>query len=210
MFHTGAICAGKLPCKAQQQLSELAEAPCAFQIGGLMTTVFGCRTGIFNFGVQLMLGTMLLYALLATETDPLTYTIQVLASFLPLGTPPTIRTLQAFKRLIELSVSAAQPLSDNAREQTAAAFSDALKSVFVSSIKLAAFHALFTWLTFRYEAQNSIPASPPWESSLLPVMCLSRIASVVPCLHLTSQVSLQTQRTAGRAPAKRHMFSALI
>lgn len=43
-----------------------------------------------------------------------------------------------------------QPLSDNAREKTASAFSDALKSVFVSTIKLAAFHALFTWLTFRY------------------------------------------------------------
>ncbi len=49
---------------------------------------------------------------------------------------------------------AAQPLSDDARERTAAAFADALKSVFVSSIKLAAFHALFTWLTFRWLAQR--------------------------------------------------------
>lgn len=46
--------------------------------------------------------------------------------------------------------AAPQPLSDDAREKTATAFSEALKSVFVSSIKLAAFHALFTWLTFRY------------------------------------------------------------
>lgn len=75
--------------------------------------------GIVNFGVQAMLFIFLLYALLAAKTDPLTYTIRVL------------------------------PLSDYAREKTAAAFSDALKSVFVSTIKLAAFHALFTWLTFR-------------------------------------------------------------
>ena len=46
-----------------------------------------------------------------------------------------------------------QPLSDDAREKTATAFSEALKSVFVSTIKLAAFHALFTWLTYRYTCQ---------------------------------------------------------
>lgn len=36
--------------------------------------------GIFNFGVQAMLFTFLLYALLAAETDPLSYTIKVLVS----------------------------------------------------------------------------------------------------------------------------------
>lgn len=34
--------------------------------------------GIVNFGVQAMLFIFLLYALLAAETDPLTYTIRVL------------------------------------------------------------------------------------------------------------------------------------
>jgi len=39
-----------------------------------------CRAGIVNFGLQAMLFTFLLYALLAAETDPLSYTIKVLVN----------------------------------------------------------------------------------------------------------------------------------
>lgn len=41
-----------------------------------------CDAGIVNFGVQAMLFTFLLYALLAAETDPLSYTIKVLVGWL--------------------------------------------------------------------------------------------------------------------------------
>ena len=52
-----------------------------------------------------------------------------------------------------------QPLSDDARERTATAFSEALKSVFVSTIKLTAFHAVFTWLTYRYPCESAAEAT---------------------------------------------------
>lgn len=41
------------------------------------------------------------------------------------------------------------PMSETAREHTASSFSDALRGVFQSALKLAVFHAVFTWLTFR-------------------------------------------------------------
>ena len=41
------------------------------------------------------------------------------------------------------------PMSETAREHTAASFSEALRGVFQSALKLAVFHAVFTWLTFR-------------------------------------------------------------
>jgi hypothetical protein len=59
--------------------------------------------------------------------------------------PPTLLTMSQVFWNYDM-----QPLSDDAREKTATAFSEALKAVVVSMIKLAAFHALFTWLTYRY------------------------------------------------------------
>lgn len=41
------------------------------------------------------------------------------------------------------------PMSETAREHTAASFSEALRGVFQSALKLAVFHSVFTCLTFR-------------------------------------------------------------
>ena len=41
------------------------------------------------------------------------------------------------------------PMSETAKHNTAASFSEALRGVFQSALKLAVFHAVFTWLTFR-------------------------------------------------------------
>jgi hypothetical protein len=64
-------------------------------------------------------------------------------------------------------VSLLQPLSDEARERTATAFSEALKSVFISTTKLGAFHALFTWLTYRYPCDLLLIFAPV---TLLPLV----------------------------------------
>lgn len=60
----------------------------------------------------------LLFYLLAAETDPLT----------------------SLTRLL--------PLSAVARHRTSLAFASAMRGVIVCALKLAAFHALFTWLSF--------------------------------------------------------------
>lgn len=62
--------------------------------------------GLFKFGIQFTLFAVLLYYLLAAPTDPLEVAARVL------------------------------PLSGTARERTIAAFSGALRAVFLSSIKL--------------------------------------------------------------------------
>ncbi len=62
--------------------------------------------GLFKFGIQFTLFAVLLYYLLAAPTDPLEVAARVL------------------------------PLSSTARERTIAAFSGALRAVFLSSIKL--------------------------------------------------------------------------
>ena len=66
-----------------------------------------CSAGLAKLGVQFTLFAVLLFYLLAAPTDPLEVAVRVL------------------------------PLSAVARERTIAAFSDALRAVFLSSIKLA-------------------------------------------------------------------------
>ncbi|CAL8462876.1 g2410 [Coccomyxa elongata] len=75
--------------------------------------------GVVQAGVQFTLFCALFYYLLAAEADPLLYAVRLL------------------------------PLSDGARQQAATALSDALRGVFLCALKLALFHAGFTWLTLR-------------------------------------------------------------
>eukprot|EP00887_Chlorella_sp_A99_P007660 scaffold20.g7660.t1 len=75
--------------------------------------------GVVKFGMQLALFLALLYYLLAARRDPLALAVGVL------------------------------PLSESGRQRAAGALSRALGGVFLSSMKLVAFHGGFTWLTFR-------------------------------------------------------------
>lgn len=75
--------------------------------------------GVVKLGVQFTLFVAMLFLLLSAQQDPLQQAVRIL------------------------------PMSETAREHTAASFSDALRGVFQSALKLAVFHAVFTWLTFR-------------------------------------------------------------
>ncbi len=72
-----------------------------------------------KLGVQFTLFVAMLFLLLSAQHDPLQQAVRIL------------------------------PMSETAREHTAASFSEALRGVFQSALKLAVFHAVFTWLTFR-------------------------------------------------------------
>lgn len=94
-------------------------------LGSTTTFIFSSGAGLFKFGLsivqsmfQLMLYGTLLLYLLASDQDPL---------------------LQALNLL---------PVSDENRLQARNAIGRAMGSVFSSAIKLASFHALFTYLTF--------------------------------------------------------------
>ena len=75
--------------------------------------------GVVKLGVQFTLFVAMLFLLLSAQQDPLQQAVRIL------------------------------PMSETAREHTAASFSEALRGVFQSALKLAVFHAVFTWLTFR-------------------------------------------------------------
>ena len=75
--------------------------------------------GVVKLGVQFTLFVTMLFLVLSAQQDPLQQAVRIL------------------------------PMSETAREHTAASFSDALRGVFQSALKLAVFHAVFTWLTFR-------------------------------------------------------------
>lgn len=75
--------------------------------------------GVVKIGVQLTLFVAMLFLLLSAKQDPFQQAVRIL------------------------------PMSEAARYNTAASFSEALRGVFQSALKLAVFHAVFTWLTFR-------------------------------------------------------------
>lgn len=81
--------------------------------------LFRLGLGVVHLGVQAALFLTLLYYLLAAETDPLTRAVALM------------------------------PLPPAARDRAAASLNAALGGVFMSMLKLASFHGLFAWLTFR-------------------------------------------------------------
>jgi len=81
--------------------------------------LFRLGLGVVNAGVQAALFLTLLYYLLAAQTDPLARAVALL------------------------------PLPPTARLRAATALNAALGGVFMSMLKLAAFHGLFAWVTFR-------------------------------------------------------------
>ena len=81
--------------------------------------LFRLGLGVVHAGVQAALFLTLLYYLLAAQTDPLARAVELL------------------------------PLPPAARLRAAAALNAALGGVFMSMLKLAAFHGLFSWITFR-------------------------------------------------------------
>jgi hypothetical protein len=81
--------------------------------------LFRLGLGVVHAGVQAALFLTLLYYLLAAQTDPLARAVALL------------------------------PLPPAARLRAATALNAALGGVFMSMLKLAAFHGLFAWVTFR-------------------------------------------------------------
>jgi predicted PurR-regulated permease PerM len=81
--------------------------------------LFRLGLGVVHIGVQAALFLTLLYYLLAAKTDPLARAVALL------------------------------PLPPAARLRAATALNAALGGVFMSMLKLAAFHGLFAWITFR-------------------------------------------------------------
>jgi predicted PurR-regulated permease PerM len=81
--------------------------------------LFRLGLGVVHAGVQAALFLTLLYYLLAAQTDPLARAVALL------------------------------PLPPAARLRAATALNAALGGVFMSMLKLAAFHGLFAWITFR-------------------------------------------------------------
>ncbi|KAL3143003.1 hypothetical protein ABBQ38_003282 [Trebouxia sp. C0009 RCD-2024] len=82
-------------------------------------TLIRLGVGVVKLGVQFTLFVAMLFLLLSAQQDPIQQAVRIL------------------------------PMSETAREHTATSFSDALRGVFQSALKLAVFHAVFTWLTFR-------------------------------------------------------------
>lgn len=81
--------------------------------------LFRLGLGVVHLGVQGALFLTLLYYLLAAKTDPLARAVALL------------------------------PLPNAARHRAAAAINAALGGVFMSLLKLAALHGMFTWVTYR-------------------------------------------------------------
>ena len=83
------------------------------------------------------------------------------------------------------------PMSETAREHTAASFSEALRGVFQSALKLAVFHAVFTWLTFRAFSVQLVyvPTLLSAVCAILPLVQVWMLA-IPAALQLLLQVSL--------------------
>ena len=84
-----------------------------------VTAAPALTAGVVKLGLQFALFVAMLFLLLSAEQEPLQQAMRIL------------------------------PMSESAREHTAASFSQALRGVFLSALKLAVFHSLFTWVTFR-------------------------------------------------------------
>ena len=83
------------------------------------------------------------------------------------------------------------PMSETARQHTADSFSEALRGVFQSALKLAVFHAVFTWLTFRAFSIQLVYVSTVASAvcSMLPLVQVWMVA-IPAALQLLLQVSL--------------------
>ena len=82
-------------------------------------SVFWLSAGFIRLVFQFVLFAVMLNLLLSSKADPLQKAVRVL------------------------------PIAQSAQDDIAAALSGALRGVFESAAKLAAFHGIFTWLTFR-------------------------------------------------------------
>lgn len=116
--------------------------------------------GVVKLGVQFSLFVAMLFLLLSGQQDPLQQAVRIL------------------------------PMSETAREHTAASFSDALRGVFQSALKLAVFHAVFTWLTFRAFSIQLVYVSTVASAvcSILPLVQVWMVA-IPAALQLLVQVS---------------------
>ncbi|GAB4819140.1 hypothetical protein N2152v2_006186 [Parachlorella kessleri] len=114
--------------------------------------------GLAKFGMQLTLFLALLFYLLAATREPLAHAVGVL------------------------------PLSEGGKQRAASAFTKALGGVFVSSVKLVAFHSAFTWLTFRMFA---LPLT--YTATVLCAACAllpfipTYVVALPPCIALAAQ-----------------------
>ena len=129
--------------------------------------------GFMRLVVQFVLFAVMLNLLLSSKADPLQKAVRVL------------------------------PIAQSAQDDIAAALSGALRGVFESAAKLAAFHGIFTWLTFRmaglplvYLASVSssacalLPLIQAWMIAIpaavwliLQVRCLPELHRVALCPH---------------------------
>lgn len=116
--------------------------------------------GVVKIGVQLTLFVAMLFLLLSAKQDPFQQAVRIL------------------------------PMSETARYNTAASFSEALRGVFQSALKLAVFHAVFTWLTFRaFDIQLVyVPALLSAVCATLPLVQVWMVA-IPAALQLILQVS---------------------
>ena len=119
--------------------------------------------GVVKLGVQFTLFVAMLFLLLSAQQDPLQQAVRIL------------------------------PMSETAREHTAASFSDALRGVFQSALKLAVFHAVFTWLTFRAFSIQLVYVSTVASAvcSILPLVQVWMVA-IPAALQLLVQVPHDT------------------
>ena len=99
--------------------NEFVGENCIFCTGLAVTICALACAGVVKIGVQLTLFVAMLFLLLSAKQDPFQQAVRIL------------------------------PMSETAKHNTAASFSEALRGVFQSALKLAVFHAVFTWLTFR-------------------------------------------------------------
>lgn len=120
-----------------------------------------------KLGVQFTLFVAMLFLLLSAQQDPLQQAVRIL------------------------------PMSETAREHTAASFSDALRGVFQSALKLAVFHAVFTWLTFRAFSIQLVYVSTVVSAvcSILPLVQVWMVA-IPAALQLLVQVTARQVRIA--------------
>ena len=127
-------------------------------------------TGVVKIGVQLTLFVAMLFLLLSAEQDPFQQAVRIL------------------------------PMSQTARENTAASFSEALRGVFQSALKLAVFHAVFTWLTFRAFGIHLVyvPTLLSAVCAILPLVQVWMIA-IPAVLQLILQVNTAMQRLLSSA-----------
>ena len=130
-----------------------------------------CVAGVVKLGVQFTLFVAMLFLLLSARQDPFQQAVRIL------------------------------PMSETARQHTADSFSEALRGVFQSALKLAVFHAVFTWLTFRAFGIQLVYVSTLASavSSMLPLVQVWMVA-IPAALQLLLQVGLSLAKcTCGDA-----------